>query len=208
MPIRKPPSPGYGWSEVSLYRSYADLARENINAWRYFEAIVVCCVGFDVLVNALPDRIRLHHNDKLTPEQQAALGLIEAKDILTAGGILTSLRKATILNWRLDRALQQFNQKRNNVIHPIERQDKANPDGSISNFLALKSGATAPYKTTREEAESYFRYFCHVIDLSGGESPRKNDRYPTLSDLLRQRRERMKWDGRLAADDQIETEER
>jgi hypothetical protein len=193
MLIRRPLSTGYGWYNVSLYRSYADLARENIRAGRYFEAIVVCCVGFDVLVNTLPDRIRLYHNDKLTPEQQTALGLIEASDILTAGGILTRLRKAVILHWRLDRALQQFNQKRNEVIHPLERQERANPDGGISYFLALKSGVTVPYKATSEEAESYYRYFCHIIDLSGGESPRKNDRYPTLADLLRKRREKRRW---------------
>jgi hypothetical protein len=158
-----------------------------------------------VLVNTLPDRIRLHHNDKLTAKQQTALGNIEEKDQLTAGAILGKLRDAAILHWRLDRALKQFNQKRNEVIHPIERQERANPNGGICYFLALKSGATVPHKATREEAEEYFRYFCHVIDLSGGESPRKNDRYPTLSDLLQKRREKMKWDGRPAADDQIET---
>jgi hypothetical protein len=88
MPIRRPLSPGYGWLEVSLYRSYADIARENISAGRYFEAIVVCCVGFDVLVNILPDRIRLHHDDKLTPRQQNAVRNIEGEDKLTAGAIL------------------------------------------------------------------------------------------------------------------------
>jgi hypothetical protein len=192
MPIRRPLSPGYGWLEVSLYRSYADLARENISAGRYFEAIVVCCVGFDVLVNTLPDRIRLHHNDKLTATQQTALENIEEKDQLTAGAILGRLRDASILHWRLDRALKQFNQKRNEVIHPLERQERANPDGSTSYFLALKSGATAPHKATREGAEEYFRYFCHVIDLSGGESPRK-------------RREKRRWGGKPAAGDQAET---
>ena len=206
MPIRRPLSPGYGWLEVSLYRSYADLARENISAGRYFEAIVVCCVGFDVLVNTLPDCIRLHYNNKLTAKQQTAMENIEENDHpLTAGAILGRLRDAAILHWRLDRALKQFNQKRNEVIHSLERQERANPDGSISYFLALKSGAMAPHKATREEAEEYCRYFCHVIDLSGGESPRKNDRYPTLSDLLRKRREKRRWDGKPAAGDQIET---
>src|SRR5437016_1929525 len=116
MPIRRPLSPGGGWIEVSLYRAYADLARENLTAGRYFEAIVISSVGYDVLVNTLPDRIRLHHFDKLTSEQQKVIGDIEAGDKLTAGMILSKLKNANILHWRLDRALKQFNQERNAVI--------------------------------------------------------------------------------------------
>jgi hypothetical protein len=104
IPHADPKALGDGWAEVALYRSYAELAREHISAGRYFEAIVVCCVGFDVLVNTLPNHIRLHHNDKLTPTQQKAIGDIEASEQLTAGAVLLRLRTATILHWRLDRA--------------------------------------------------------------------------------------------------------
>jgi len=176
MPIRRPLSPGSGWVEVSLYRAYADLAREQLAAGHYFEAIVVSSVGYDVLVNTLPDRIKLHRYDNLTPEQQKVIGDIEAGDKLTAGTILNKLKGADILHWRLDRALRQFNQERNKVIHPIERQEKVDPNGDTSYVLSLKPGAIVPHKATKEDAEGYFRYFCHIIDLSGGESPHKNEK--------------------------------
>lgn len=193
MPIRRPLSPGGGWIEVSLYRAYADLAHEHLTAGRYFDAIVVSSVGYDVLVNTLPDRIRLHHHDQLTPEQQKVIGDIETGDRQTAGTILNKLKDANILYWRLDRALKQFNQERNTVIHPIERQERVDPNGSAFYVLGLKKGAVVPYKATKEDAERYFRYFCHIIDLSGGESPRKNEKasraYPSLSEQLRQMKE-------------------
>jgi hypothetical protein len=194
MPIRRPLSPGGGWIEVSLYRTYADLAREHLAAERYFDTIVVSSVGYDVLVNTLPDRIRLHYYDKLTPDQQKVIGDIETGDRQTAGKILNKLKDADILHWRLDRALRQFNQERNTVIHPIERQERGNPNGSTSYILCLKKGAVVPYKATKEYAEMYFRYFCHIIDLSGGESPRKNEKakraYPSLSELARLMKEK------------------
>jgi len=190
MPIRRPLSPGGGWIEVSLYRAYADLAREHLTAERYFDAIVVSCVGYDVLVNTLPDRIRLHHLDKLTPKQQKVIGDIEAGDKLTAGTILGKMKDANILHPRIDRALRQFNQERNKVIHPIEKQEKVDLNGVTSCFLSLKPGAIVPHKVTKEDADRYFRFFCHIIDLSGGESPRKNEKvnraYPSLSEQLRQ----------------------
>jgi hypothetical protein len=130
MSIHRPLSPAGGWIEVSLYRAYAELAREHLTAGRYFDAIVVSSVGYDVLVNSLPDRIRLHHYEKLTPGQQKIIRDIEAGDKLTAGTIIEKLKTANILHWRLDRALRQFNQERNNVIHPIKKQERVDPNGS------------------------------------------------------------------------------
>jgi len=98
------------------------LAREHLIAGRYYDAIVVSTVGYDVIVNTLPDRIRVHHYEKLTPGQQKTIREIEGGERLTAGKVLTELKNANILHWRLDRALRQFNQLRNDVIHPIERQ--------------------------------------------------------------------------------------
>ena len=176
MGIRRPLSPGGGWIEVSLYRAYADLARQHLSAGRYFDAIVVSSVGYDVLVNTLPDRIKLHHFDELTPKQKEAIGNIEAGDKLTAGQILAKLKDADILHWRLDRALRLFNQKRNKVIHPIERQEKVNPSGGNYYVLSFKQDAIVPDGATQTDAERYFRCFCHIIDLSGGESPLKQDK--------------------------------
>ncbi len=106
MSIRRPLSPGGDWIEVSLYRAYADLAHEHLTAGRYFDAIVVSSVGYDVLVNTLPDRIRVHHYKKLTPDQQKAIRDIEAGERLTAGRVLAEMKNASILHWRLDRALR------------------------------------------------------------------------------------------------------
>jgi len=176
MPILRPLSPGAGWIEVSLYRAYADSAYEHLIAGRYFDAIVVSCVGYDVLVNTLPDRIRLHHHEELTPDQRKVIDDIEASERLTAGKLLRKLAKANILHWRLDRALRRFNEERNNVIHPIERKEEIDPNGNTSFILSLKEAAVFPYKATKEDADRYLRWFCHIIDLSGGESPRKQER--------------------------------
>jgi hypothetical protein len=58
----------------------------------------------------------------------------------------------------------------------------------------LKPDAITPQNVKKEDAERYYRYFCHIIDLSGGESPRKNEKvsrvYPSLSDQLRQMKEK------------------
>ena len=193
MPIRRPLSPGGGWVEVSLYRAYADVANENLVAGRYFEAIVVSCVGYDVLMNTLPDRIRLHHYGKLKPEQQKVIRDIEAGKKLTAGKILEKMEKADILHRRLDRALFKFNEERNKVIHPITIQKKVDSNGHDYYVPALKPDVITPQNAKREYAERYFRYFCHIIDLSGGESPRKDERAirsSSLADDLRQVKEK------------------
>jgi hypothetical protein len=187
-PIRNPLSPGPEWIEISPYRSYADLAHGHLTDGQYFEAIVISAVGFDVLVNSLPDRIRLYHFEKLTPLQKKALRNIEAGDRQTAGTILQKLKNARILHWRLDQALGRFNQERNRVIHPIERQEKIGPQGSPSYVLSVKQNGIVPGRATRRDAEKYFRLFCHIIDLSGGESPRKSNKmravYPSMSEQL------------------------
>lgn len=176
MPIRRPLSPGGGWVDVSLYRAYADSAYEHFMAGRYFDAIVVSCVGYDVLVNTLPDRIRLHHHGELTPDQIKVIDNIEASERMTAGKLLVKLEKANILHWRLNRAFMRFNKERNNVIHPIERKEERDKNGNVSFSLSLKKGAVFPYKATKEDAYRYLRWFCHIIDLSGGESPRMQER--------------------------------
>jgi hypothetical protein len=176
MLIRRPLSPGGGWIEVSLYREYADLALGHLNAGRYFDAIVISCVGYDVLVNTLSDRIRLHHHEKLTSEQQKVIKKIKGMKIITAGTVISQLKKANVLHRRLDCALDKFNQERNKVIHPIERQEKADSNGNIFSQLSLKPGAIVPHRIKKEDAERFFRCYCHIIDLSGGESPRKREK--------------------------------
>jgi hypothetical protein len=48
--IRHPLSGGREFREVSLYKAYADNARQNLENGHFFEAILVCSVGFDVLL--------------------------------------------------------------------------------------------------------------------------------------------------------------
>lgn len=192
MSIRRPLSPGGGWIEVLLYREYADLALGHLTAGRYFEAIVISCVGYDVLVDTLLNRIRIHHHEKLTSEKQKVIEKIEGAKIMTAGNVIKKLKKANILHWRLDRALDRFNQKRNKVIHPIERQEKADSNGDIFSQLSLKPGAIVPHRIKKEDAERFFRFYCHIIDLSGGESPRKREKLKvrnSFSSILNRRRD-------------------
>jgi hypothetical protein len=144
-------------------------------------------------MNTVPDRIRLHHFDKLTTEKQKVIGDIEAGDRLTAGMILGKLKNANILHWRLVHALSQFNEERNKVIHPIEIQKKVDSNGRDYFIPSLKPDAITPQNAKKEDAERYFRYFCHIIDLSGGVSPRKDERAirsSSLSDDLRQIKEK------------------
>lgn len=79
------------------------------------------------------------------------------------------------------------------MIHPFEKQNKVDPNGNDFCELALKRKAIVPHKATKEDAEWYFRYFCHIIDRSGGESPHKGEKvsrtYPSLSDQMRQLKE-------------------
>jgi len=117
--VNHPLSPGKGWCDVSLYRAYADLAHENFDAGRYFEAIVVCSVGLDILLNTLPDRLLTHSLSRLDHCQQLLISNIE-NNPMTGGAILRQLRLANVLNRRLAQALDRLNKQRNKVIHPIE----------------------------------------------------------------------------------------
>jgi hypothetical protein len=171
MSIRRPLSPVHGWVEVWLYREYADLAQQHLGAGHYFDVIIVSCAGFDVLVDALPDRIRLHHFDSLTSAQQGVIEKIEARARLTVGDLLVKLRHTNILHWRLDRAVQEFNTMRNNIVHPLVRQEQVEPDGSITRSLALKPGALVPHSATKQDADRYFRHFFPISSTCPGASP-------------------------------------
>ena len=151
--IRRPLSPGSGWQDVSFYRSYADSALENISEDRHFEAAVVCCIGLDVLLSTMPDRLLQFSSSKLDLCQIEILREIQ-KQNLTAGGVLSKLRLACVLDKKLSQALDQLNQARNRVIHPIK-------DGSV------KGGAITPPIGNKAAAAKIYRLFCHVIDLAG-----------------------------------------
>jgi hypothetical protein len=89
-----------------------------------------------------------------------------------------------------------FNQARNEVMHPIEKRKALDPDGRTSYALALKKGAIVPHKVTKEDANRYVRYFCHIIDLSGGESPRKAEkvsRNNSIAKMSQRIREQRRW---------------
>lgn len=149
-------------------------------------------------MNTLPDRIRLHHHEKFTSEQQKVIEKIEGAKIMTAGMVISKLKKANILHWRLNRALDKFNQERNKVIHPIERQEKVDSNGGKFYQLSLKPGAIGPHTSKKQDADRYFRWYCHIIDLSGGESPRKHEKQEKLRDrnsissILKRRRDERK----------------
>ena len=160
--IKRPLSPGSGWREVSLYRAYADLAKENLDKGSYFESVVICCIGLDVLLNALPDRILLFSISKLNDCQKHILEEIEDR-ALTAGALLKQLETACVLDRRLLRALNGLNADRNRIFHPFQGRK-------------LKSGAIVPSSATKDAADKFYRKFCYVIDLAAGRSPRSEER--------------------------------
>lgn len=191
MSIYRPLSIGGNWTyDAQLLTAYADSAFKRVAARHYFDAVLICCVGYDVLVNILLDRLSWLHFDKLTPEQQKVIEDIKACGGGPAGKILCRLRKTGILNSRLDKALGEFNQERNKVIHPIKIRKETDSSGRSSYVPSVKPGAVFPRKATKEHAERYFRRFCCIIDLSGGESPRKKAKarraYPSFLEQVRQ----------------------
>jgi hypothetical protein len=191
MSIYRPLSIGGNWTHDSqLLTAYADSAFKQLTAGHYFDAVLICCVGYDVLVNILVDRLSWLHFDGLTPEQKKVIKDIQARHGSPAGTILCRLRKAGILNSRLDCALSEFNQERNKVIHPIKIGKGINSSGKRSYLPLPKPGAIFPRKATKQHAERYFRRFCWIIDLSGGESPRKKAKarraYPSFLEQVRQ----------------------
>ena len=108
--------------------------------------------------------------------------------------IFKKLKDANLLHSKLHRALAQFNKERNKVIHPIKMQKIVNPDGSTYFCLSLKPEVVVPHSATKRDADRYFRYFCRIIDLSGGESPRHNEEVsrarPSMDDMVKQAQKR------------------
>ncbi len=157
--IRYPLSGSKGIVEVSLYRDYADAAFHNLESKRYFDTVVVCSIGLDVLLNTIPDRILTLSARQLNGAQKSTLERIE-KGQLTSGSIIKKLKLAGVLHRRLVRALERLNDERNKIIHPYQCGH-------------MKSETVGPSSTTEEYARKLFRLFCHVIDLAAGRSPYK-----------------------------------
>ena len=175
--IRRPLSPGSGWQDISLYRAYADLSRENINEGRYFEGVVIACIGFDVLLNTMPDRLLVFNSSRLNASQRATLEMVQ-KTPLTAGKILSCFRNARVLDRRLQRSLEKLNRERNEVAHPFTGRSLAK--------RRLKKSAVTPDRIDKSVARRFYRPFCHVIDLAGGRSPRSEER--ELNQYIAERR--------------------
>jgi len=160
--IRYPLSGGKGFKEISLYKDYADRAWRDLTEEKFFETILVCSVGLDVLLNTLPDRLLTFSLPKLNDCQKRILEDIEKRE-LTAGTILKQLDTACVLDKRLLRSLNGLNGARNKILHPFQRGK-------------LKDGTIFPSGATKEAAENFYRKLCHVIDLAGGRSPRAEEK--------------------------------
>ena len=160
--IRHPLSGGKGFKEVSLYKDYADKARKNLKEEHFFEAILVCSIGLDVLLNTLPDRLLLFSSSKLNDCQKRILEEIEKREF-TAGAVLKRLGTACVLDRRLLLALNGLNADRNKIFHPFQGRK-------------VKPGAIVPSSAAEDAAHKFYRKFCHVIDLVGGRSPRSAER--------------------------------
>lgn len=157
--IRYPLSGGKGIVEVSLYKEYADASFRNLEANRYFETVIACSIGLDVLLNTVPDRMLALSSDQLNAAQKSTLEDIEISQ-LTSGRIIQKLKHASILDRRLVRALECLNEERNKIIHPLQRGQ-------------MKSETITPSSASEQYANKIFRLFCHVIELAAGRSPRK-----------------------------------
>lgn len=183
--IRSPMSAGGGWRLISLYSNYLNLVRQNFEENRAFEAITISCICLDVLLHQMVDGLETNHKAQLEPDQIECIRGIKAR-ALTAGQIIKVLDESKVLDQRLLKALNKLNEIRNLLVHPTKG------DG-------LKDDAIIPlaghYKTEHiEYARKVYRLLCHIVDVAGGSSPRKDDRYKgsfsrSLARMQRQRRE-------------------
>ncbi len=189
--IRFPMSPGGGWFLVALYSEYAKRVRHNLDEDRPFEAVALSCLCLDVLLHHMLDGLEAHHKDKMERNQvQRVRGLRQGQR--TSGEIISGLAGAGILDRRLLWALKQLNDVRNLLVHPSEGE-------------GLRKGAIVPIEDPTgghmEFARSVYRLLCHVIDLAGGESPRKGERYQGsfARSLIRFQQERRRAEQRKVA---------
>ena len=177
--IRYPLSGGKEFREESMYSCYADAARVCLEEEKFFDATLVCCVGLDVILNSLPDRLICFSSSKLEDSQTKILEGIENNEPpLTGGGIIGRLERARVLDSKLLRALNVLNDCRNRVIHPFQ-------NGKLKDKVILPDSATL------DDAENFARRFDHVIDLAGGRSPRSKkralDRYVDQRNRIRKK---------------------
>ena len=174
--IRYPLSGGKEFREESMYSCYADAARVCLEEEKFFEATLVCCVGLDVILNSLPDRLICFSCSNLEEPQIRKLENNERP--LTGGGIIRRLERARVLDSKLLRALNVLNVCRNRVIHPFQ-------NGKLKDKVILPDSATL------DDAENFARWFDHVIDLAGGRSPRSKkralDRYVDQRNRIRKK---------------------
>lgn len=148
---------------MSIYAHYADRVRSNIQEERYFEAMAVAVTCLDVLVHDMVEGLLLYHKDELDALQIAALRWLEQAR-LTAGQVIDGLEEIHVLDPRLLRALRGLNRIRNDLLHPFE-------GGQV------KPDAIMPGKGDDESRTSHaYRLLCHIIDVSGGQSPRTQER--------------------------------
>ena len=148
---------------MDLYSEYAKFVRLNLKEDRYLEAIAITGVCLDVLLNHMVDGLLTHYGGSLCEDQKETVQNLQ-KGRHTAGGMIHSLEKASILDRRLVKALSGLNDIRNRLIHPFQ-------DG--------KTKADAILPTTpgqKDVAGRTERLLCHVIDLAGGSSPRRQER--------------------------------
>lgn len=160
--IRRPMAVG-PWVHLDIYAEYAKLVKVNLEAGRSFEAMAVSVICLDVLLTHMIDGLLVHHTQKLTRQQIAALEHLE-RGRYTSGQIIKQLKEHRILDQRLIRALDRMNDLRNALVHPFERGH-------------LKPAAIVPeVHASGEQALDVYRLLCHIIDVAGGQSPRKEQR--------------------------------
>ena len=157
--IRYPLSGRKEFVDISLYKDYADTSYRNLEAKRYFETVVVCSIGLDVLLNTIPDRIITFSVEQVDGNQKSTLERIE-RSRFTSGKLIQKFKRANILDRRLVRALERLDEERNKIMHPFQGGQ-------------MKSETVWPSSTSEEYARKVFRLFCHVIDLAAGRSPYK-----------------------------------
>lgn len=163
------------WSYVGEYDQYLERAHSNLEEKRYFEAVSLCCICLEVLVNdfvyiqnykTVDDYLRSHPEDLELPLKQLLKKVkdncptddfiyIEGIGEKSLGSILGLIKKKKLLNKKMLKELKDLNNMRNGVIHP-----KGKEIGLRKNIL--------PNTCTESDADNFLNKLSDLIEQLGG----------------------------------------
>lgn len=114
----KPLQPFNGVIYVGNYETFQTRANENLKEGRYYEAVAICCIALEILLNDIFYQLVMEANEK----GLANADLDELKKFwvdYTAGTKIKKFKEHNFISPKLNILFRRMNRMRNNVIHPL-----------------------------------------------------------------------------------------